>query len=334
MVGRARRARRGLLAACAALLLGACAAGPPEAVRHASGEPAPGAVLAPWMMVEGARVAKAADATGTPMVAAGPLTYHRFIHVASAALFGNDLYVADSGAAAVFRMDLGSQLMTRVPAVVARPDSRLLVDEDDSLFVLDASARRVSRFARSGRLLATYAAGFDLGKPVGVAVGRPAGMVYVADGLYHQIVAFHPLGGGARVLTRHAAGPGRVQSIAGLAAGVDALYASDPACGCIARVAWDGAVLGTFGHGLLAQPGPIAADRFGRVYVADGFQRSLHVFVEGRQVDTRTAASFGLGRLDDVKIAGDNVVLADGHMARVVLLRVLPPASRGEKGSP
>ncbi len=276
----------------------------------------------------------AADATGAPLLAAGPLTYHRFVNVASAATFGNDLYVADSGVAAVFRLDLGSQVMTRVPAVAARFDTRLLVDEDYSLYVLDSQTRRVLRFARSGRLLATYAAGRDLGNPVGVAVGKPGGVVYVADGLYNQIVAFHPMGGGAQVLTLRAAGGDRVQSVAALAAGMDALYASDPACGCIAQVAWDGTVLDRFGHGVLAQPGPIAADRFGRVYVADTFHRALHVFMEGRLVGTRSAASFGLGRLDDVKITGDQIVLADGQQARVKLLHVLPPASTGMKGSP
>jgi len=268
------------------------------------------------------------------VLAAGPLTFHRFVHVASAATFGNDLYIADSGAAAVFRLDLGSQVMTRVPAVGARFDTRLLVDEDNSLYVLDSQTRRVLRFARSGQLLATYAAGPNLGNPVGVAVGKPGGTVYVADGLYNQIVAFHPLGGGAQVLTLRAAGRGRVHSIAALAAGADALYASDPACGCVARLAWDGTVLDTFGHGVLSQPGPIAADRFGRVYVGDAFRRSLHVFVEGRLVGTRSAASFGLDRLDDVKVAGDNIVLADGQRARVELLRVLPPVSPRVTGSP
>ena len=334
MVGNDRPAWRGRRAAWALLLLGACAAGPPDAGRPVSGQTVSDAVLAPWMSIDGARVARAADATGTPSLAAGPPTFHRFVHVASAATFGNDLYVADSGAAAVFRLDLGSMIMTRVPVVTARFDTRLLVEEDDSLYVLDSQTRRVLRFARSGQLLATYAAGPDLGSPVGVAVARPGGAVFVADGLYNQIVAFHPLGGGARVLTLRATGRDRVQSIAALAAGADALYASDPACGCIVRMAWDGSLLDAFGHGVLAQPGPIAADRFGRIYVADAFHRSLHVFVEGRLVRTRPAASFGLGRLDDVKIAGDNLVLADGQMARVELLRILPPVSRGARDSP
>lgn len=327
-------ARQGLCAACATVLLGACAVGPPDSGLRAAAQPVSDAMLAPWRSVEGARVAMAADATGTPLPAAGPLKYHRFVHVASAASYGSDLYVADSGAAAVFRMNLDSQIMTRVTGVTATSGTRLLVEEDYSLFVLDVQSRRVSRLARSGRLLANYAAGLDLASPVGIAVKRPAGAVYVADGPYNRIVAFHPLGGGAQVLAHRATGRDRLQSIAALAAGMDALYASDPACGCIARMAWDGTVLDTFGHGVLAQPGPIAADRFGRVYVVDAFHRSLYVFVEGRLVGTRTATSFGLGRLDDVKITGDQIVLADGQRARVELLRVLPPASAGVKSPP
>ncbi len=313
MVGRA------LAALGAVALLAACAAERPALRTDAQ------AILEPWLSLAGARVAQAADAAGTPLVAGAALPFQHFGHVASAAASGNDLYVADAAGAAVYRVDLGLRLMIRVGDIPARTGTRVLVGGDRSLYVLDAQNRRVLRLSREGRLIATYAAPLDLARPVDLALEEPAGVVLVADSVNHQIVAFHPLGGGARVITLRGDAH-RVAAIAGLAAGTDALYLSDPSCGCIARVARDGTVLDAFGHGALAQPGPIAVDRHGRVFVADVFDRTLKVFVAGRLARTWPAPALGLERIEDLRIAEDRMALAGGASQRAVLLRILEPA--------
>ncbi len=314
MVGRA------LAALGAVALLAACAAERPALRTDAQ------AILEPWLSLPGARLAQAADAAGTPRVAGAALPFRHFGHVASAAASGNDLYVADAAGAAVYRVDLGLRLMIRVGDVPARTGTRVLVGGDLSLYILDAQNRRVLRLSREGRLIATYAAPLELARPVDVALEEPAGVVLVADGVNNQIVAFHPLGGGARAITLRGDGKRRVASIAGLAAGADALYLSDPACGCIARVSRDGALLDTFGHGALAQPGPIAVDRHGRVFVADALDRTLKLFVQGRLARTWPAPVLGLERIEDLRIAEDRMALAGGASARAVLLRILEPA--------
>lgn len=315
MVGASLRVgRRAPRAAAVAALIAAAGV-------HAAGE-----VLVPEDTYEAERLAQAADLTGTPLPGAGPLVLRRFVFVASAAALDTDLYVADVGTAAVFRLERGLRLMTRIPGVAARPGTRVLAGPDQSLYVLDTQSRRVLRLSRAGQLLASYAAGVDLARPVDLALEEPSGTVLVADGAYVQIVAFHPLGGAARVVTLRGDERHRVSSIAGLAAGAEALYVSDPACGCIARLARDGRVLDTFGHRELSQPGPIAVDRHGRVFVADRFDRTLKMFVAGRLAGRWSAASLGLGALEDVRIAHDRITLAGGTSARVAVLRIREPA--------
>jgi hypothetical protein len=335
MVGAGPRLRSwALILACAPPLLGGCVAAGSGTAAGAAAGGAADPLLAPWILLNGARVAPAADATGTPSLSAGPLAFHRFVHVAAAAARGNDLYVVDAGAAKIFRYDIGLGVMTPVPGAPAQHATRVLVGGEFSLYVLDAQSRRVLRFSRSGQALATYAAGSDLARPVDFALEEPGGVLLVADGVLNQIVAFHPLGRAARVLAPRGDERERLRSVAALAAGAGALYVSDPACGCLVRLAPEGAVLDTFGHQAVFQPGPIAVDRHGRVFVADRFDQTLKVFVDGRLVRSLPAAALGLGQLGDVRIAGDWLVLSDGPSARVELLRIAPPGARPRSGPP
>ena len=335
MVGAGPRLRRwALILACVPALPGGCAAdGPGKPGRSPPGTAA-GQILAPWISLNGARVAPAADATGTPSLRAGPLVFQRFVHVAAVAVHDNDLYVVDSGVATVFRYDIGLGVMTPVAGVPAHHGTRVLVGGDFSLYVLDAQSRRVLRFSRSGQVLAAYAAGSDLAHPVDLALEEPGGAVLVADGALNQIVSFHPLGRAWRVVTLRGDERNRVRGVAALAAGAGALYVSDPACGCVARVARDGAVLDTFGHQSVFQPGPIALDRHGRVFVADRYDQTLKIFAEGRLARTLPAAALGLGQISDVRISDDWLALADGVNARVELLRIAPPAAAERRATP
>jgi len=313
------------LAACLALLLAGCIVGAPgasgDAVAPRSGRP----LVTPWLSLTGARLAPAADATGTPSLGSGPLAFHRFVHPTSAAVHGNDVYIADSGAGAVFRFDIALGAMTPLKGIQAHGTTRVFAAGDFSLYVLDAQNRRVQRFARSGQLLATYGDGINLVRPVDIAVDDADGRVLVADGAFNQLVAFHPLGRASYVVPLRGNERNRVLSIGAIAIGRDALYVSDPACRCIARVARDGTVLDTFGHQVIGQPGALAVDRHRRVFVADRFDRSLKVFMDGRLIFNLPAAALGLQQVGDLRISEDQLALADGAGARVELLRIAPP---------
>ena len=180
------------------------------------------------------------------------------------------------------------------------------------------------RLSRSGQVLTSYA-DVNLARPVDIAVEEKGTHVLVADGVYGQIVAFHPLGRAAFVVHLRADERNRVLTINHFALGADAIYISDASCACVARVARDGTVLETFGHQLISQAGPIAVDRHQRVFVADHFDRSIKIFWHGKLIETVSGTATGVLQLTDLSVSGTTLAVADAGAARVHLMQIKPP---------
>lgn len=282
-------------ALAAALLLGACAA------------PAPGdrasSALGPAVVIRGARL----EASGA---------YTPLVNPVAVAGVGSELYVADAGLAMLLRVDPPMSIMVPVVRRAFAPGTRLAADADGTLYVLDPVERRVRRYARNGRLLGDFVADATVGVITDLVLDTARGRVIAADSLNRQLVAFHPLGRAFEVIPVRASERDRLLSIGGLAGGRDTLYASDPRCGCLARLGRDGRVAATFGHGDLRQPGRLVVDRFERVIVAD---EGLKVFSAQRLVQTIP------GPATDLALADDWLYVADQSAALVRALRVLPP---------
>lgn len=284
-------------------------------------------LLIPFLSLSGALIAPAADPTGTPSLASGLQGFQRFVHPVSVASAANDLYVADAGLGRVFRFDVTLNAMTPLPGVAAGDSTRVSVGPDLSLYVLDPPNRRVFRFARNGRLLGTFRDDAQLARPVDLWVD-PAGRVFVADGVFNHLVAFSPLGRASYTVLLQGDERKRVMSVAAMTGGKEGFHISDPACGCMARISPSGAVLATFGHQSIAQPGRMAADRYGRLFVADALDGSLKVFSDGQLIADIKAGELGLQRISDVHISEGSVALADDVGARVELMRLAAPARK------
>lgn len=283
-------------------------------------------VLHPSLTLSGARLAPAVDRTGTALPFTGAAPFSAFIHPVAAAMRGNDLYIADSGAGRVLRFDLASDVMVAVPRAPVASGIRLVVGADYSLHVLDQARRRVLKLGRNGELLATYSEARDLVQPIALVVDDVRGEVIIADQLYRHFVVFHPLGGAARVIYPKGDDRNRVMSISAIALGKDAIHVSDPLCRCIAVVARDGAVRATYGHQELGQPGAIAIDRHERVFVADAFSQSVKLFVSGRLMGDISAAILGVREVADLSTNESHLVVTDGIGARVAVMRIAPPS--------
>jgi hypothetical protein len=315
-----------LLAAFASLALTACAVD--DRASASGGETrraAPAHVLSPLLALPGARLVPATERTGAPLPRAGPAPMTPFVHPVAAATLGNDLYIADSGAGKVFRFDFTLNVMAAVQSAPAALGTRLAIGSDYSLYVLDQPRRRVLKLGRNGQLLATYADSVDLNRPTAVVVDDARGQVLVADALYHHLVAFHPLGGGAHVIPLRGDERNRVMNITAMTMGRDAIHISDASCRCVAVVARDGSVRATYGHHEIGQPGAIAIDRHERVYVADVFDGSIKVFAAGRLIDAVPAAVLGVREVSDLSVRESRLVVTDGAGARVVVMRITPP---------
>lgn len=281
-------------------------------------------VLVPLLTLAGARLVPAADRTGTPLPFSGAAPFTPFIHPVAAAMSGNDVYIADSGAGRVLRFDLATNVMAAVHSAPVAPGIRFVVGSDFSLYVLDKPRSRVLKLGRNGELLATYSDSQNLVQPTAIAIDDARGEVLVADQLYRHIVAFHPLGGASRVIYPRGDERNRVLSITAIALGRDAIHISDPLCRCVAVIARDGAVRATYGHHEIGQPGAIAIDRHDRVFVADAFDRSVKVFAAGRLIDDVPALALGIREISDLTVYESRLVIADGAGARVAVLRIAP----------
>jgi hypothetical protein len=319
------------MAVACALLLGGCATAPrePPAILSggASGAPSSTALpltLTPMLSLTGARLAAAADRTGTPSPQAGPLGFTRLIRPLAVAARGGEVVILDAGAGAAYRFDPAQNLMTALRNVPVHPGTQLALGADYSLYVIDQPGRRVVRIGRNGQVLATYGDPANLQRPVDVAVDDARGLVIVADSGYQQLLAFHALGGAAYLITLRGDERNRVQAVGAIALGSDAIYISDPLCRCVARVGYNGGVLGTFGQDAVGQPGALAVDRYQRVFVVDQFERALKVFERGRLIETLPARRLGVQQIDDVWIDDSLLYVADGLSGRVEALRISP----------
>ena len=254
---------------------------------------------------------------------AGPFTPLRG-PVAVAAM-GPDVYVADAGLGMVLRVDQVANRLTPFGPRGVQPGTRLAADVDGSLYVLEPAVRRLQRFARDGRLLQTFPADPTIASMRDLALDHTRGRILAADALNRQLVAFRPLGTSSELLPLHGEPRYQISSFDALAVAADALYALDARCRCIARLAFDGQVLATFGHERLVKPERIAADRYGRLFVADAGDRSIKAFRDGMLEETIPNASLGLLEATDLIQADGWLYVADAPGSQVRMLRVQPP---------
>lgn len=310
-----------------AVVLGGCATDTAPGAAMATGAAAP-RLLTPWVSLSGARLSSGIDAGGAPAVASGLVGFQRFVHPAAVAGRGPETYIADIGSGAVYRYDSRFNVMVALPGILAQTGIQLHVAADFSLYVLDRSQRRVLHYARSGQLLGTFSDDLNLGRPVDVALDKTRGRVLVADAMHNHLVAFHPLGRASYVIHLRGGAGERVFGIAAMAVGAEGIFLSDPLCGCIAQVSLDGDVLGTFGEHELGQPGPIAVDREGRVFVIDTFDGSLKVFQDGNLIHDLAAGELGLRGINDLWVGDGEIVLSSGTGAGVSILRLAPAVAR------
>ena len=237
---------------------------------------------------------------------------------------GADLYVADAGLGQVFRVEPFGNRLTPTGLRASAPGMRLAAELDGSLYLLDPVNRRIQRLSREGRTLQTFATDATVASLRDLALDPSRGRLLAADALNRQIVAFRPLGVSFELLPVQAEPRHTLNSLDAIAVAPEALYALDARCACIARIAFDGRVLATFGHQNLSRPEHLAATRDGRLFVSDRGSRAFAVFRDGALVETLPWARFGITEVTDLAYADSWLYVADAPGAQVLMLRVQP----------
>lgn len=325
-------------AAWAAAWLGACATieqpvprpqDPALAKRSALPPQRQERLLVPAQPLLGGRVALA-DPTGIPRPGAVG-AYRNFQVPTAIAVHGPDIYVADSGRREILRLDLFQQSVTLPVAIRPTPETRIRVGADGSLYVLDPATRSIHRFSRAGQRLGVYADAINLTRPVDFVVDDARGRVIAADATYQQLLAFHPAGHASYVALGAGGERGPVRAIAAMNLAPGALVMSDAACGCLVELGAETGKLAAYGHEDLGQPGALAADAHGRVFVMDASDRSLKVFLDRKLLARLSYQSLGLSSPSGISADGGKLYVADGVSGRIAVFRIAPPGKGEER---
>lgn len=283
---------------------------------------APARFLAPMASVFGGFAPAPRPAPGTGLPASGPFLALR--GPIAAAARGTDLFIADAGHDAVFHFDVLNQQLRRLSGSGARTGVKLCVLGDRSVLVLDPRLRSLLRLSRVGGQLARLQDSFLLAGACDLALEDSSGMVWLADASAGRVLAVRPAFNAVVPVPIAALAGETVGPLAALASGPDALYAIEPGRSRVLRLDAQGRVMQAFGGEVLRQPRAIAVDRHRRVYVSDGMDRHVHVFLRGRHEGSFAAQSFGATDFSDLRVQDDELVIADALGGRVHLFRVLP----------
>ena len=296
-------------------------------VAHAAeSAPAQEKVLVPGQAITGGRLAARLDANGIPLPGAlqGFLT---FVFPSALAARGPDLYIADSGTRKVYRFDATLQALSVVPGIVAMPWTRLQVGADQSLFALDAGSSTILHYTRGGQLLRTLNDPLATASLAEFVVDEAFGQIIASDQMNRRLRVISPLGGASRPLSP--VGESESMALGALARIGRTIYAVDRGCSCIAAMDdEEGRVRERIGQGLLTQPRALAADRYGRLFIADDFDHALKVFLRGALVASYEARMLHVIEISALAVDESILYIADGPGAQVAVFHIRPPVER------
>lgn len=284
-------------------------------------------VLVPWKTITGAQLAARAD-SGGDLFPGESQGFVPFISPSSVAARGSELYVADSGARKIFRLDTAQQIMVAVPGMDAVSGTRLQAGSDQTLFVLDAGSATVLNISRSGLLLESLSdpqVAVNLGE---FAVEEISGQIIASDRRSGRLLVIDPPGWVSRTLP--AGGEGRAASLGALASRGGNIYAVDRNCSCVVVMDADGRVLERVGEGALIQPRALAVDHFGRIFVADAFSQMLNVYRDGERVASYEARKLQVSEFSALAFDEGTLYVADGPGGQVLAFHVRPPRKSGK----
>lgn len=150
-------------------------------------------LLTPMFTVQGARLMARTDLNGYPppnSIGA----YQPLMNPAAIAAGMTDLYIADIGAARLYRYDRTLDAMAIMPERRIGTGVRLQIGPDNSIYVLDPYASEIRRYMRNGQALPTLRPRLTSSRYTEFAVHPLTGRCYAVDSANRCIDQIEPLG--------------------------------------------------------------------------------------------------------------------------------------------
>lgn len=326
MVNRAAPLRRRLLLVVPAAWLTGCAQAPADDGDRARERSADGLLLA-WRSINGGFLAPPGPVLGIP-ARPGTGMFVKLIAPTGLALRGNDLLVVDSGAARLWRLDLGLNTIGAVGGAPTAPGTAVALGADLSAWVLDAAAAQVLRFARDGRLLQTFRAGAAASAPASFALVDGGAALLLADRALPRWAELRGVGAIAVEIRPGDGAEAGPRSVDAIALAGDEVLVLDRLAAVVWRVQRDGRLRGRLGDGVLTQPTALAADRAGRVFVVEAAGQALVVLAAGEPPRRFEPRELGVVQIGGIAIDERLLAVADRIGGAVVLHRIAPRGPR------
>lgn len=237
---------------------------------------------------------------------------------------GNDLFVADSAQRSLFLIDRAQHSISKFVPLQGAGGTDLSIASDFSVYVIDRSQRQVLQYSRAGHLLGTFAHNIELSSPVAVAESAELDRVLVADAVTGHIVVFNKLGGLSRILGQSINAPWPISSIIDMVSDRGYIYLLDRLAREVSVIDIDGRHLISMGGLQLKQPVAMAIDHCQRLFVADQFNNSLHVFYDNAPliVFENSTGLNGVVMITDIWIDNALLYVADGVTGSIKVLRI------------
>ncbi|WP_448191357.1 hypothetical protein [Azospirillum sp. sgz301742] len=205
------------------------------------------------------------------------------------------------------------------------------------IFVSDGNGKKVVQYDKDAEQVRVFKDDESLNRPVAVTTDKRGLRVFVADGLYDRVVAFNRAGISLYGIGARGDGDGNFRNIRAMIQGPDGLlYVVDGISRHINVFGLDGSYIATFGKETFTDPGGIAVDDDGRVYVSDGFNHRIIVYANRRVVETYGKAGSGPGEFQNpgnLAYYQGRLYVADRQNARIQVFRVVPEDQARQRAS-
>ncbi len=239
---------------------------------------------------------------------------------------GNDIFIADTSQRKIFHIDRIQQTLTEFATLRSGGETNMYVASDLSLYVIDRLQRQVIQYSREGRVIRTFGNNSNLSNPIAVYESEDMNRLLIADSISGYVAVFNTLGGMSRTIGQNINMPGVASNIIDIVAKNGNIFLLDQTMHEISVIDTEGNQLYKFGQTILKQPVAIAIDYCRRLFVADRFDNSIHVFLNEDHIATFKNNNSGLNGFEmitDIDIDNDTLFVSDGASAKIKVMKII-----------